>query len=30
MFKELFERLGYKRDFRYDWVVMDEKRQAAE
>ncbi len=26
MFKDLFERSGYKFDYRYDWVEMAEKK----
>jgi hypothetical protein len=26
MFKELFERSGYKFDFQYDWVILADKK----
>jgi casein kinase 1 len=26
MFKELFQRSGYKNDYQYDWVILGEKR----
>lgn len=26
MFKDLFQRSGYKYDYQYDWVVLGEKR----
>jgi hypothetical protein len=27
MFKELFQRSGYKYDYQYDWVILSEKRE---
>ena len=30
MFKELFTRSGYKCDYQYDWVVLNEKRERME
>jgi casein kinase 1 len=30
MFKELFQRSGYKCDYQYDWVVLAEKREKME
>ena len=30
MFKELFQKNGYKYDFQYDWVVMAEKKEKLE
>ena len=30
MFKELFQRNGYKSDFQYDWVVLAEKKERME
>ena len=30
MFKELFQRNGYKFDFQYDWVVLQEKKEKLE
>lgn len=30
MFKELFQRNGYKYDYQYDWVIMNEKKEKIE
>ena len=27
MFRELFQRNGYKNDYQYDWVVLNEKKK---
>ena len=28
MFKELFQRNGFKFDYQYDWVIKDEKKSS--
>ncbi len=30
MFKDLFQRNGYKYDYQYDWVVLNEKKERLE
>lgn len=30
MFKDLFQRNGYKYDYQYDWVVLSEKKEKLE
>ena len=30
MFKELFNKNGYKYDYQYDWVVLAEKKEKVE
>lgn len=30
MFKELFQKNGYKNDYQYDWVVLNEKKERLE
>ena len=27
MFKDLFQRSGYKNDYQYDWVILGEKKE---
>ena len=27
MFKELFEKSGYKNDHQYDWVILNQKKE---
>lgn len=30
MFKDLFQRSGYKFDYQYDWVILNEKKEKVE
>jgi hypothetical protein len=30
MFKELFKQNGFKFDYQYDWVLLEQKREAEE
>ncbi len=30
MFKELFQKSGYTKDYQYDWVILGEKKEKAE
>ena len=30
MFKDLFQRNGYKHDYQYDWVILGEKKDRTE
>jgi hypothetical protein len=30
MFKDLFQRNGYKYDYQYDWVILAEKKEKME
>ena len=30
MFKDLFQRSGYKYDYQYDWVVLGDKKEQSE
>ena len=30
MFKDLFQRNGYKNDYQYDWVILKEKKERNE
>jgi len=30
MFKDLFQRNGYKYDYQYDWVILGEKKERVE